>query len=431
MSGEAPMRKVLVITYYWPPAGGPGVQRVLKFVKYLPYFGWEPIILTVRGGEYPALDEGLVRDVPPGIQVFSTRSIEFFKLFKRVTGRKKEAPIETYILNREKASWKDLFFTWLRQNIFLPDARVGWVPFAVRKGKEIITREKPDLIFSSSPPHSLQLAAARLAKYAGIPWVADFRDPWTDAFWDKGLRRSSWATACIRNMERRVVSQATALTSVSQGVLELLLKGNRANSLVLPNGFDTDDFHLDKQPADKLRIIYTGHIAASQNPVNFFEAVANLSPALRAKLDICFWGKFDQSVYQIMEQLGLQEVVKLYPYVPHTEAVRAITNADLLLLLIPRIHGKGILTGKVFEYLATGNYILGIGDSEGEAAQVIRECDAGEMYDYDADLLPVLSDVIHAWEKGTLSKTDGARAAQYDRKQITGQLAGLFDGLCR
>lgn len=431
MSAEAPMRKVLIITYYWPPAGGPGVQRVLKFVKYLRDFGWEPIILTVREGEYPALDEGLAQDVPPGIQVFATRSIEFFSLFKRATGRKKEAPIETYILNREKAGWKDLFFTWLRQNVFLPDARVGWVPFAVQKGKEIIAREKPDLIFSSSPPHSLQLAAARLAKYSGIPWVADFRDPWTDAFWDKGLRRSAWAAACIRNMERRMVSRATALTSVSQGVLELLLKGNTKQSLVLPNGFDSDDFQLQKAPAPRFRIVYAGHIAASQNPVNFFEAVANLSPELRSRLDIQFWGKFDESVYRAIMQLGLQEIVKLNPYIPHAAAVRAITNADLLLLLIPRMYGKGILTGKVFEYLATGNYILGIGDPQGEAAQIVQECKAGEMFDYNANLLPVLSDLLHAWEKGFLPQADRNGIARYDRKQIAGRLADLFTGLCK
>lgn len=424
-------RKVLILTYYWPPAGGPGVQRILKFVKYLPQFGWEPIVLTVRNGEYPALDEGLLKEIPPGLKVYSTRSLEFFRFFKWITGRRSGVPIETYILNREKMGWKDLIFTWVRQNVFLPDARVGWVPFAVKMGKEILKKEKPDLIFSSSPPHSLQLAASRLARYSGLPWVADFRDPWTDAFWDKGLRRSTWAADRNQQMEQDILSSASAVTTVSKGFLDLLTKGRTVNSQILPNGYDGADFQSTKQPGEKFRFVYAGHIAASQNPQNFFEALALLPEEIRTMLDIHFFGKFDQIVPATLQKMQLTDLVHLHPYISHTEAVQKIIHADVLLLLIPKVHGKGILTGKVYEYLATGNFILGIGAEDHEASDLLHACNAGEMYGYDADLLPVILSLVDNWKKGTLPQSDRTAAAQFDRKQITARLVGLFNTLCR
>ena len=423
-------KKVLILTYYWPPAGGPGVQRVLKFVKYLPEWGWEPHILTVKNGEYPALDPSLLKEIPEGVKVYATQSLEFFSLFKRLTGRNSQTPIETYILNRKKAGWKDRLFAWIRQNLFLPDARLGWAPFAFRKGMEIIRKEQPALIFSSSPPHSLQLTARRLASKSGLPWVADFRDPWTEAFWDKSMERTSWAAARNKRMEQRVVTEADALITVSNGVQELLVKSPREHTYIIPNGYDAQDFSAKKEPSSRFRIVYAGHIAASQNPVRFFQAIAALRTSFGDLLDIRFYGKADRETHEAIAREGVGDLVHLLPYLPHDEILTEIVNADLLLLLIPAENGKGILTGKVFEYLATRNFVLGIGDETGDAAGLLKTCRGGVMIDYDKDPAPVLESQIRRWQESIPHEVNANEILRYDRKTQAAQLAAIFDDLC-
>ncbi|MDA3871426.1 MAG: glycosyl transferase family 1, partial [Candidatus Marinimicrobia bacterium] len=171
------MKKVLIITYYWPPAGGPGVQRVLKFAKYLPQFGWQPIILTVKNGEYSAIDESLIKEIPKECIVYKTKTFEPYNLYKKFVGKKKDEKLPTYILNTNKNdNLNNKIAKWIRANLFIPDARIGWISHIVREGMKIIEKENPDIIFSSSPPHSLQIGAKKLAKKSGLKWVADFRD---------------------------------------------------------------------------------------------------------------------------------------------------------------------------------------------------------------------------------------------------------------
>jgi len=145
-------KKVLILTYYWPPAGGPGVQRVLKLVKYLPDFGWDPIILTVKDGEYPAFDPSLEKEIPPSCRVIQTKTVEFFKAFRTLSGKGEKKPADIYVLKHRGMKPREKFFTWIRQAFFIPDARLGWIPFAISKGAQVIREEQPDLIFSCSPP---------------------------------------------------------------------------------------------------------------------------------------------------------------------------------------------------------------------------------------------------------------------------------------
>lgn len=426
-------RKVLIITYYWPPAGGPGVQRVLKFVKYLPVYGWEPIILTVVNGEYPALDPGLANDIPEGCRVYTTRTIEFFSLFKQLTGRKKSDKIETYILNSKLTSLQDQLFRWIRVNLFLPDARLGWYPFAIREGKRVIHMEKPDLIFSSSPPHSLQVVARKLAAWSQLPWVADFRDPWTDAFWDKDIKRKWWADRLNKRLEQKVLEQATIVTTVSHGFQRLFnRKGRKSPIAVITNGFDAADFSKVRMPGgSKMHIVYAGHIAASQNPVNLFQGLAALPAALRQQIQLDFYGSQDDSVMQTIERLGLIEQMAFHGYVSHDQVMQAMQNADVLCLLLPQRHAEGVIPGKLFEYLATGNYILGIGDSKGETASILADCEAGEMFDFDESIQSRLESLVINWKnKGGEVRTPANKMNQYLRETLTQKLALLFDTLC-
>jgi glycosyltransferase involved in cell wall biosynthesis len=420
-------KKVLIISYYWPPAGGPGVQRVLKFAKYLPEFGWEPIVLTVKNGEYPAMDSSLIKEIPNECRVYSTKTIEFFTLFKFLTGRKRRQPIETFILNRKATKFPEKVFTWVRQNLFIPDARIGWIPFATKKGIEIIKEEKPAIIFSSSPPHSIHLTAFKLAQRFNIPWVADFRDPWTDAFWDKGLGRMHAFSKRNLALEKKVIAAANALVTVSPGYREILMKEPREDFFVLTNGFDHSDFIFKKQSSSKFRIVYTGNIAASQNPLNFFQAIQTLKGELGEVLDIHLYGNADVEVHEAVEALGIADLINFHPYIPHDEAIEKMTNSDLLLLLQPKIHGDGMIPGKAFEYIATKNPILGIGDVNGDSANLLRECRVGEMYGYEESLVDPLREIIEFWQNGNIPQADLAAIENYDRKSLTKRLAKIFD----
>jgi len=426
-------KKVLIITYYWPPAGGPGVQRVLKFIKYLPEFGWDPLVLTVKDGEYPAIDNSLMADIPENCQVYESGTIEFFSLFKRLTGRQQKEKIETYILNRKQVSGKDKVFRWIRQNLFIPDARVGWVPFAIRKGKQIIKAEQPDLIFSSSPPHSLHLAAKALAKWSKLPWVPDFRDPWTDAFWDKHVGRTRLADYYNRKLERGVVKSATALTTVSPYFRDLLRdKFAHPNFQVIHNGFDWDDFNYEPRSQQQFSIVYTGHIAESQNPENLFTALRALPAELRSKVRVDFYGIQDQVVKNSWYRAGLEDMITDHGYVSHSIAVQAMLNADVLLLLIPNENATGTITGKVYEYLAAQNYILGIGPPSGVAAQLIEGCGAGKMYAFHDSLESPIIDMIHQWEQYGAKKwhtTDVEKIQVYSRRELSRSLTTLFNSL--
>ncbi|MBK6949325.1 MAG: glycosyltransferase [Haliscomenobacter sp.] len=312
---------------------------------------------------------------------------------------------------------------------FFPTPAWGGRPSPSKKGWRLSggTAGADFFLFSSA---FLQLAARRLARKSGLPWVADFRDPWTEAFWDKSLARTSWAAAHNNRMEKRVVSEADAVITVSNGVKELLVKSPRQHTYVIPNGFDAPDFSAKKEPSPRFRIVYAGHIAASQNPVRFFQAIAALRKPFGALLDVRFYGKADQEVQEAIAREGVGDLVHLLSYLPHDQILKEIIDADLLVLLIPAKNGKGILTGKVFEYLATRNFILGIGDETGDAAALLEECQGGVMIDYDKDPAPILEAQIRQWHEGISHETNEKAILRYDRKAQTAQLSAIFDDLC-
>lgn len=424
------LKKVLIITYYWPPSGGPGVQRVLKFAKYLPEFGWKPIVFTVKNGEYPAIDKSLLDEVPNNCKVYRSDTVEFFSLFKILSGRKREEVIETYILNRKKVGIKDKVFQWIRQNFFIPDARIGWYFMGFKKGMKIIEHEKPDLIFASSPPHSLQLLAKRLSKKSGLPWIADFRDPWTQAFWDQDAGRTRISDLVNQRLEYNTTKAASACTTVSKGVAETFPVSYKHKFHIIPNGFDTEDFEdISFTDYPGFKITYAGHMASSQNPTNLWKSLKHLSDLYPDQIHIDLFGSIDSAVRSSIINSGLIEMVNFHGYIPHDEVIKEIFNTDVLLLLIPQKHGKGILTGKLFEYMATGNFILGIGDPECEAAKILNSTNSGKMFGYEDDLTDILTSLFSNPESG---KTTTTRTSiqKYSRKSLTNNLVNLFAEVC-
>lgn len=425
------MKKVLIITYYWPPAGGPGVQRVLKFAKYLPDFSWQPIILTVENGEYPAIDESLLDDIPPGIKVYKTKSFEPFNLYKGITGQKGNIP--THVLNKsENESALQKLSKWIRANVFIPDARVGWIPSIIKEGMKIIEKEKPDLIFSSSPPHSLQIGAMKLAKKSGLKWVADFRDPWTDGFWQKDLPRTRIASMHDLRLEKKVLNKADCVTTVSEGFKDLFRKKCDNNFTIITNGYEKNDFvNLVPQKNDIIfRITYSGSIRRSQFPFKFFEALRILKKENKIdKLRIVFVGTQHPDLNRILTKYELKDIIIMQDYVKHDLLIQNIIDSDVLLVLIPNTDkNQGIIPAKLFEYIGSGNFILGIGPPHGDAGKILQELNCGVMFDFADDLKDFILYKYTEWRQRKLQPRMYS-SEKYQRNILTKTLVKTFDSL--
>lgn len=424
------MKKVLFITYYWPPAGGPGVQRVLKFVKYLPEYGWEPVILTVAKGNFPAIDESLIKEIPEGIKVYRTNIIEPFEIYNKLKGRRSSEKIPTFELESKKnQSLAEKVIKWVRANIFIPDAKIGWIPYIKSEGRKIIEQEKPDLIFSSSPPHALQIGAMKLSQKNKVKWVADFRDPWSTAFWQKDMKRNKISSSLDKFYEKRVLSKANAIITVGNSLTALYKSIYNNNYYTIPNGFDLDDFsNIQRTVNDEFVITYAGTLAASQRIDNFLNAIKNLSAKYPAKIRVNFIGSFHPAILQRINECNISNIIKVESGISHDEILKRICNTNMLLLVIPDVaNNKSILTGKLYEYLATGNFILGIGPEDGDAAKILEETNAGQMFDFNKEIELKIEEQINLWLEGKKHQPDETEIKKYTRKSQAEMLAAVFE----
>jgi glycosyltransferase involved in cell wall biosynthesis len=427
------VKKVLLITYYWPPAGGPGVQRVLKSAKYLPEFGWKPVILTVENGDYPAIDQSLLADIPPNISIYKTRSWEPFRFYRKLSRVKDDTGIPTFILNPhqdEKATAR--LTRWLRANLFIPDARVGWVSSARRLGLKLIKTERIDLIWSSSPPHSLQLIAQYLAHHTGAKWIAYLRDHWTEAFWQRELPTSLPARLIHSHLEQQVLKSATAITTVSSGLQQLFKQKTLQPCYIIPNGYDPEDFTglPPRSKNDCFTIVYTGNLGKDQSLLPLINALQKLPERYYSKIALKFFGDLHPQIKSELQKLPLKIELQLESYQNHKRTIKTIHQADILLLIIPNTpDNQGIVTGKLFEYLATGNPILAIGPINGNAAQIIRETSTGEIFDYATDLCPALQNAIDKREKNNKLNPITSAISGYSRRNLTEKLVDVFNAV--
>ncbi len=430
-------RRVLVVAYYFPPSGGPGVQRVLKFVKYLREFGYEPIVLTVEEGAYPQHDEALASEIPSDIAVHRTRSIDPFGLYARLTGRSRKEAVMVGSVKRE-GGLVEKFASWIRANIFLPDARVGWVPFAVREGLRLHHAQPFDAILTSGPPHSVHLIGRGLKRKTGVSWVADFRDLWSDTNYSDALPASTYAKRRDERFEQSVLGEANHLVTVSPFWRSVLLEksGRKEDAIsVVHNGFDEADF-ADRPSKDStasvFKLAHVGSLYASRNPLALWEALRQIREEGRGEhLRVRLIGMVDESVRASIVENGLESIVEVVPYVSHSEAIDAMCGAAALLLVVePFRNDSGMITGKLYEYLAAGRPVVGIGPPVGDAADLLVSTTAGKMIgrdDAEGIRLHLLT-LYQAWARG--EKLRGAtinEVQDYSRREQTGVLASIID----
>jgi len=423
------MKKVLIITYYWPPSGGAGVQRWLKFAKYLPEFGWQPIILTVdpEYASYPQRDESLSSEIHPDCLVYTTKSFELYNLYKLVSG-KKEVPYGGFA-NESKEGLLQKFSKFLRGNFLLPDPRKGWNKYALKKAAELIREFNIETVVTTSPPHSTQLIGLKLKQQFNIRWIADLRDPWTDIYYYNQFHHTALARKIDKTYERAVVENADMLITVSEDVKRIFSEKSdlliAAKTVVIPNGFDEEDFRISNIPTENKKIVtYTGTISEAYNVDCLREALCLLSEDSKSQLLIRFVGKVPASVETKFRSTGLE--IELVGYVDHAKSIEYLLRSDLLLLVIPKVkNNHGILTGKFFEYLASQKPILAIGPTAGDLAKIILETQCGKLFDYE-DSKGILQFIQ---EKLVLPKTTmkAETASQYSRKELTRKLTKLFE----
>ncbi len=432
------MKKVLIITYYWPPSGGPGVQRVLKFVKYLAKFDWQPIILTVKNGEYPSIDNTLENDIPKNCIVYKTNSLEPTNFYKKITGMKKDEKIPVAVLSEKNVNWKKKIANWIRLNFFIPDAKVGWIPFAVKQGKEIMKEYRPDIIFSSSPPQTVNLIAKKLAKWSGLKWVADFRDPWTDVYhYDKSAKFK--LSQLIDNFqEKSVLTIADKVITVSSGVLGLLNEkvNNRKKFHIIPNGYDADDFsQFQLKKSVKFTITYGGKINNQQNPKILWKVLKHFcgkDTEFQKNLKIHLMGNISESILNDIQNNGLSSKLEYSGYVNHVQLINNFQSASVLLLLIPDTDkNKGILTGKLFEYLAMNKFILGFGPDDGDSAKILTETQTGQMINYDNEdsLTSIIEEQYENWKNQINFFNNQNIITSYSREYLTKKLIDIFESV--
>jgi len=434
------LKTVLIITYYWPPAGGPGVQRVLKFAKYLPQFGWRPIILTVRNGEYPAIDNSLINDIPDNLIVHKTNTLEPSGFYRKFVGMKPGEAIPVAVLTEKNPSLKKRISNWIRANLFIPDAKIGWIPFAVKKGKKIIKTARPDIILSSSPPPTVHLIACKLAKWSGIKWVADFRDPWTNIYHYHNAPKWRLAKSIDSRMEQKVLTAANSAITVTEGFFDI---SPVCATHVLPNGFDPDDYRnitpnisAKKQNRSSFTICYMGSLKTRQYVDSFFNSLVNLQRQYKntdMQITLKIIGVVEQSVRGKIQKYENDIRIIFTGYLDHQSALREAADSDMLVMFIGKSNIAGrILTGKLFEYLMLKKPILAYGPLNGAAHQILQATNVGMMFDYEDVFEPqhYIEQLIENRRKNKPVITiNSEEVERYNRVELTKKLAKIFEDL--
>lgn len=430
------MKKVLFILYYWPPSGGAGVQRCLKMVKYMRDFGWEPIVYTAKDAHYPIVDPTLEKDVHPQQLVLRHPIWEPYDLYRKFTGQKKEKRVYSGFMSKDqKPSFTQKASVWIRGNLFIPDARRFWIKPSVKFLTNYIKKHPVDAIISSGPPHSVHMIGRGVKRKTGIPWIADFRDPWTQIDFYDQLMLTGLADYWHKKLEKTVIKEASHLVTVSENWVELYKQLGAEKVRLIRNGFDHEDFEFEKPPLDtEFSCSHIGFLNQDRNSPELWEAFAALcseNQAFDSALKLRFIGKTDPSVFSQLDTLGLTDKVERIAYIPHNEVVKKTVSSQVLLLLVNDVPNvMGHIPGKTYEYVASGRPVLGIGPADADFAKVLRASQSGKTCEFGdkESMKKVLMNYFELFQKKQLSFEQPDLYA-YTRKHATELMAQLLDEL--
>ncbi|RTZ04641.1 glycosyl transferase family 1 [Flavobacterium bomense] len=424
-------KKILIITYYWPPAGGPGVQRWLKFVKYLPDFGIQPIVYIPENPTYPIVDENLVKEVSDKTIILKQKIFEPYQLASFLSKNKTQKISSGIIPNQKKQSFLDKTFLWIRGNLFIPDARVFWVKPSVAYLEKYIVESNIDTIVTSGPPHSLHLIGMELKQKLDLKWFADFRDPWTTIGYHKSLRLSSFAAKKHKALEHQVLNTADTIIVTSKTTKTEFVAITNKPIAVITNGYDTEQ--VEKQALDsKFSLAHIGSFLSERNPLILWESLVELIheiPEFKSHVEIKLIGAVSQEVLETMTQFGLNSYLNNLGYVSHAEAIAHQRKSQVLLLVeINSQETKSIIPGKLFEYMVSNRPIIAIGPKGSDFAEIITTTNTGIFFDYSEKmkLKSVILDFYNQFLEGKL-QVNGVGLQRYSRKNLTKELVELLN----
>lgn len=433
------MKNVLVIAYYFPPSGGPGVQRVLKHIQYLPEFGWNPIVLTVENGDFPARDESLLAKIPKNIHVERVKIFEPYDLYRTFMGSKKNTPIDVNVIKKEsqERTTREKIAEFIRATFFIPDARVGWLFTGVPAALQLIEQFNIQAIYSSSPPYTCSLIARQIKRKTGLKWIAGFRDPWTEFL----TTPKRWFLPAMfdRALEHSVFREADAVECAWEGII----KDARGKYPELPaekffhvpNGFDSADFpKFDSvKKSTKFTVTYTGSMYGRRNPASFFEALEllirqeKLSPK---DIHLRFVGRFGAEVLAMFESASFRSAIEVISYIPHEKSVELLFESDILLLVVDEAkESEEIVPGKVYEYVGTKKPILAIAPIESAIAKLLAETGAGNVA-HQSEIEKIARNFLtyyQNWQKGEpIISPNHEKIKNYERREAARMLAELL-----
>ncbi len=440
---------VLFISYYFPPAGGPGVQRVTKFVRYLEEFGWTPIVLAPLNPQYQALDASLEKELPKDLIVRRSPIFEPHNLYKKFVGLDKNAALDVAVNQRSsgKGSLKKKLASFVRSTFFIPDARIGWLNSAVKEGMKIASEYPVRMIYTSSPPYTVSLIGRKLAKKTGIPFVAGFRDPWS-GFESSTPDRWFLPRMIDERLEHKVFTDATRIDVAWEGIIADALgkypELDRNKFYLVPNGFDSADFpehditkRAYRKIGEKFVLTYSGSLYGPRNPSSLFAALKLLLDRGQIdpkKITLRFVGRFGPEVHEMMEDPAIASMIEKYDYVAHSKAVELVSDSDALLLIVDDTPSVAeIVPGKVYEYLGSMRPMLAIAPPEGAIGRLLKETSGGTTI-ANSDIegqAAAFRNFYDRWSAGESlsSSMNTALITQYERREETRRLAALFDSL--
>jgi glycosyltransferase involved in cell wall biosynthesis len=424
-------KKLLIITYYWPPAGGPGVQRWLKFVKYLPDFNIQPIVYIPENPTYPIIDKGLENEVSDKVIILKNKIFEPYGLASFL-GKNKTKKISSGIIpNQKKQSFLEKTLLWVRGNIFIPDARFLWIKPSVKHLKKYIQENNIDTIVTSGPPHSLHLIGLHLKKELNIKWLADFRDPWTTIGYHKALKLSSYAEKKHKALEAKVLNSADTIIVTSKTTKTEFQAITPRPIEVITNGYDIE--HVEKKPLDnKFTLAHIGSFLSERNPRILWQVLQELiteNETFKNDFQLKLIGAISQEVLDTISEFKLTDYVLNLGYVSHQEALKHQRKSQVLLLIeINSDETKSIIPGKLFEYMISERPIIAIGPKGSDFSEIITATNTGVFFTYDEKekLKASLLNFYKEYKNQNL-KVHAVGLEQYSRKSLTEQLVKVLN----
>ena len=426
------MKKVLVITYYWPPAGGPGVQRWLKFVKYFPENGIQPYVYIPENPHYPIVDTSFTSEIPKGATIIKRPIKEPYALAK-LFSRKNTQKMSSGIIAPENPSVLSKLMLFVRGNLFIPDARVGWVKPSVSYLSKYLVEHNIDTVVTSGPPHSLHLIGMQLQEKVGVKWVADFRDPWTTIHYHTSLRLTKASEKKHKELERKVLNTADQITVTSPTTKKEFEAITSQPIEVITNGFE-EQAYKEVALDTSFSIAHIGSLLTERNPAVLWEVLQELkeeNSAFANDLAIIFAGVASDAVFASLNTSGLQDQLDIKGYLSHEEALQLQRSSQVLLLLeMDKPETKAIIPGKLFEYLQARRPILAIGPDGSDIAAILTSTKSGQFFtpQNKEAIKEHILDCYALYLNDQLSTSD-ASIAHFSRKNLSAQMARLLKSL--